>query len=129
MAEVDVEKQVAFWRKEAEEAWATAQDLVERDRRISFGLFFAHLTLEKIIKAHVWRVRKIAPPKVHNLIRLAEIAEISLDETNKKVLAEINEFNIAGRYSDMLLPPPSFEEAKQYLQRAKGTFEWLKNLL
>jgi HEPN domain-containing protein len=112
MAEVDVEKQVAFWRKEAEEAWETAQDLVERDRRISFGLFFAHLTLEKIIKAHAWRVRKVAPSKIHNLVRLAEIAEISLDEQNKKVLAEINEFNIAGRYSDMLLPPPSFDRGK-----------------
>jgi HEPN domain-containing protein len=129
MADVDIEKQVKYWRKGADEAWETAQDLVERDRRISFGLFFAHLALEKIIKAHVWRVKKTAPPHIHNLSRLAELAEISLGDENKKVLAEINEFNIAGRYSDMLLPPPSFEEAKQYLQRAKGTFKWLKSLL
>jgi len=129
MTEVDIEKQVAYWRKGADEAWETAQDLINRDRRISFGLFFAHLALEKIIKAHVWRAKKTTPPQIHNLNRLAELAEISVTDEDKKALAEINNFNIAGRYSDMLLPPPSFEEAKRYLQRAKGTFKWSKSLL
>ena len=129
MTDVDVEKQVAYWRKGADEAWDTAQDLINRDRRISFGLFFAHLALEKIIKAHVCRAKKETPPRIHNLNRLAELAELPISEENKKVLAEINDFNIAGRYSDMLLPPPLLTDAKRYLKRAKGTFEWLKKLL
>jgi hypothetical protein len=46
----------------------------------------------------------------------------------KKTLAEVNEFNIEGRYSDLLMPPPTLEEARNYLRRAKGAFEWLTRL-
>jgi hypothetical protein len=62
------------------------------------------------------------------LIRLSEVAGLTLDENNRNILAEVNEFNIEGRYSDLLMPPPSLEEARQYLQPAKGTFEWLTRL-
>jgi HEPN domain-containing protein len=124
--EFNVEKQIAHWRKGADEAWEAAVDLINRDRRIQFGLFLVHLALEKIIKAHVWRVRQKMPPHIHNLNRLAEMAELPLDVDNKKVLAEINEFNIEGRYSDILGPPITLQEARGYLRRAKGTFVWLK---
>jgi HEPN domain-containing protein len=66
------------------------------------------------------------PPHIHNLNRLAEMAELPLDVDNKRVLAEINEFNIEGRYSDLLGPPVTLQDARGYLRRAKGTFEWLK---
>ncbi|MFZ5818624.1 MAG: HEPN domain-containing protein [Chloroflexota bacterium] len=124
---LDVEKQVAHWRKGADEAWETAVDMINRDRRIQFGLFFVHLALEKILKARVWKVKRKMPPHIHNLTRLAEIAELSVDVDNRKVLAEINEFNIEGRYSDLLGPPIALQDARGYLQRAKGTFEWLKS--
>jgi len=125
--EFDIDKQVAHWRIGADEAWEAAVDMINKDHRIQFGLFFVHLALEKIIKAHIWRVREKVPPHIHNLIRLAELAELPLSNKNKKVLAEINEFNIEGRYSDLLGPPISFQDARGYLRKAKGTFEWLKN--
>ena len=95
--EFDVDKQITHWRTGADEAWEAAIDLINRDRRIQFGLFFVHLALEKIIKAHIWRVSRKVPPHIHNLSRLAEIADLPLDDKNRKVLAEINEFNIEGR--------------------------------
>jgi len=125
---LDIGKNIAHWRNGAMEALEVADDLINQDHRILFGLFFVHLALEKNIKAHIWRVKKDMPPRIHNLIRLAEVAGLALDEDNRNILAEINEFNIEGRYSDILMPPPSLEEAKQYLQRAKGTFEWLTRL-
>jgi hypothetical protein len=42
---------------------------------------------------------------------------------------EINESNIEGRYSDVLPPPITPEDANYYFKRAKGTLEWLVNLL
>ncbi|MBM3151298.1 MAG: HEPN domain-containing protein [Chloroflexi bacterium] len=125
---LDVEKNVAHWRKGATEAWEAADDLINKDRRILFGLFFVHLALEKIIKAHVWRVKEDAPPRIHNLVRLAELAGLTLDDTNKNILSEINEFNIEGRYSDLLMPPPTLAEARRYMQRAEGVFQWLTSL-
>ena len=125
---LDIEKNIAHWRSGVMEAMEAAEDLINQDHRILFGLFFVHSALEKIIKAHIWRVKKKMPPRIHNLIRLSEVAGLTLDENNRNILAEVNEFNIEGRYSDLLMPPPSLEEARQYLQRAKGTFEWLTRL-
>jgi len=125
-SDVDIEKQIAHWRKGADEAWEAAVDMINKDRRIQFGLFFVHLALEKIVKAHIWRIKQKMPPHIHNLTRLAEIAELPVDIENKKVLAEVNEFNIEGRYSDLLGLPISLKDARGYLRRAKGTFEWLK---
>lgn len=126
--EFDVQKQIAHWRKGALEALSDAEYLI-KGKRILLGLFAVHLALEKSLKAHVWRVKRKTPPYIHNLIRLAEIAELTLDDSHRKALAEINEFQLEGRYSDIPFNSPSMEEAKGYLQRAKGTFEWLINLL
>ncbi|NCO95976.1 MAG: HEPN domain-containing protein, partial [Armatimonadetes bacterium] len=51
---IDVEKQVAYWRDGAKEDWEVAQELVDRGRT-RHGLFFGHLALEKLLKAHVCR--------------------------------------------------------------------------
>jgi len=47
---VDIDKQIAYWRDSANEDWAVARQLVDNSR-IRHGLFFAHLTLEKTLKA------------------------------------------------------------------------------
>jgi HEPN domain-containing protein len=126
--ELDVEKQIAYWRNGALSTWDDALYLIS-DKRIMLGLFAVHLALEKAVKAHVVRKTGKLPPKIHNLIRLSELASLDLGVEHRKVLAEINEFNIEGRYSDMLPPPITLEDASFYLKRAKGTFEWLVNLL
>ncbi len=51
---VDIEKQIAHWKRGALEDWEVAVELVDKDR-YRHGLFFAHLALEKILKAHVCR--------------------------------------------------------------------------
>ena len=124
----DIQKQITHWQKGALEAWSDADYLI-KGKRILLGLFAVHLALEKVLKAHIWRVKKKMPPYIHNLVRLAEIAELTLDDKHRKVLAEINEFQLEGRYSDVVSTIPSMEETKGYLRRAKGTFEWLINQL
>jgi hypothetical protein len=46
----DIGKQIAYWRDGAAEDWRVAQDLIKR-RQVRHGLFFAHLALEKLLKA------------------------------------------------------------------------------
>jgi HEPN domain-containing protein len=71
---IDIDKQIAFWRDSGKEDLAVAHELVNKNS-IHHDLFFAHLALEKILKAHVCRViQDIFPPRLHNLIRLAELA-------------------------------------------------------
>jgi HEPN domain-containing protein len=92
-------------------------------------LFFAHLALEKALKAHVCRHTNDLAPRLHNLVRLAEISDVRPSQDYEDVLAEMNAFNLEGRYPDMLMPPPSLPEARDYLTRTEEVFQWLLSQL
>ena len=66
-------------------------------------------------------------PRIHNLVRLAELAEIHLKPEQVDVLAEMNAFSLEGRYPESLTPPTP-QEARVYLSRAEEVFQWLMNL-
>lgn len=65
---IDIEKQVNYLVKNAFEDWDVAKDLVIRGKT-RYGLFFAHLTVEKLLKAHVCRNSKDLAPRIDNLVR------------------------------------------------------------
>lgn len=125
---IDIAKQIAYWRQGATEDWQVARELVRR-KRLRQGLFFAHLALEKSLKAHVCHRTQDLAPKMHNLVRLAELAELQLDEKQIDILAEMNAFNIEGRYPEMLTPEPTAEESRRYMRRAKVVYTWLMSQL
>lgn len=125
---IDISKQIAYWQQSAQEDWEVAQELASKNR-FRHGLFFAHLTLEKILKSHICKRTNDLPPRNHNLIRLAEIAGINLQEDYKNILADLNVFNIEGRYPDSALPLPSQQEVKCYISKTREIFEWLMSLL
>ena len=74
---MDVQKQLDYWRTGAQEDMEAAGILSEKER-FRHALFFAHLALEKSLKAHVVVHTKRIPPRIHNLMKLAEIADLSL---------------------------------------------------
>jgi len=121
---IDVDKQIEFWRAGSEEDLAVARELVGWGR-IRHGLFFLHLSLEKSLKAHVCRVTRDLAPRMHNLVRLAELADVRFSQEQVGTLAEMNAFNIEGRYPELLLPPPTPAETQGYLIQAEGILEWL----
>ena len=63
---MDVSKQVDYRRIGGQEDLAAAKSLLEKGH-LRHGLFFAHLALEKLLKAHVTRQTKDIPPRIHNL--------------------------------------------------------------
>jgi HEPN domain-containing protein len=121
---VDIAKQVEYWREGAEEDLAAAYILLEKDRR-RHGLFFAHLAVEKPLKALVCRQTQATPPRAHNLLQLARLAQLSLTEEQGKVLGLMNEFCREGRYPDPEDVPPSAAASSRHLHRAKEMVEWL----
>jgi len=124
---VNIVKQIAYWREGADEDWMVAWELLEK-RRIRHALFFGHLTLEKILKAHVCRVTGELAPPIHNLVRLAERAAIKLSCEQLDLLADVNEFNIEGRYPEIRLAPPDLEVAENYMKRIGEMRECLNSL-
>ena len=125
---IDIDKQILYWKNSAGEDWAVAQDLLHI-KRTRHSLFFAHLALEKILKAQVCGYTKDIAPKLHNLVRLAQLSSLSLDEAQIGTLAEMNSYNLEGRYPDMLLPAPSLKDAKAQLERAEEVYQWLLSQL
>ena len=125
---IDIDKQVTYWRNGAIEDWEVAQELVSKGRG-RHGLFFAHLAIEKLMKAHVCRHTQDLAPRIHNLVRLAEMAALSLNQTQIDIIAEMNAFSIEGRYPDSLISPLSQGEAQDYLSRAEEVYQWLMNQL
>ncbi|WP_429884809.1 HEPN domain-containing protein [Geoalkalibacter halelectricus] len=113
---VDISKHIGHWRAGAREDWEVAQDLLRRGRT-RHGLFFAHLAVEKALKAQVCqKTNQLAPP-IHNLVRLADLAGLSLSDERRELLAEVNSFNIEGRYPELFFPLPSRHEVESYLKR------------
>ncbi len=125
---IDIQKQIEYWRNGAIEDWDVAQDLIAQNK-VRHGLFFAHLALEKLLKTCVCRHIEDLAPRIHNLSRLAELASLSLSQSQTDVLADMNEFNLEGRYPDLLMSPPSQDEAKNYMERAEEVYQWLMKQL
>jgi HEPN domain-containing protein len=121
---VDPDKQISYWRASAEEDWGAAEDLV-RLRRLRHGLFFAHLALEKVLKAHVCRVTRDLPPRIHQLLRLADRAKLLLSDEQRVLLARFDRHQLEGRYSDTLLGVEDPAATKEELREAREVFEWL----
>jgi len=121
---IDINKQINYWRNSAVEDWEVARELVSRNRG-RHGLFFAHLAIEKLVKAHICRSTKDLAPRIHNLVRLADIAKLTLNQTQINIMAEMNAFSVEGRYPDSLNEPVSQSEAKEYLRRAEEIYQWL----
>lgn len=86
---VNIDKHISYWKTGAEEDFQVADQLI-RSSKIRHGLFFLHLTLEKILKAHVCRNSKDIAPRLHNLARLSELAGITFKQKDSDFLAEMN---------------------------------------
>lgn len=125
---VDVQKQIAYWSNGSEEDLDAARDLL-RQKHYRHSMFFAHLAIEKILKAHVVKKTKRMPPKIHNLARLAEIAELKLDEARTRILLEFDVYQLAGRYPDSAQAKIDVKTATREFSTAEGMVEWLRNQL
>jgi hypothetical protein len=88
--------------------------------------------LEKVLKS-LFAARKDSaiPPKIHNLVRLAELAEIVLTDEQKFFLDKINDFNIQARYPDYKMEfykRCDAAYAGEQLNKIKEFYAWFNSL-
>ena len=125
---MDVSKQIDYWRTSGDEDFAAAESLLERGH-LRHCLFFAHLAIEKMLKAHVTRQTNKVPPRMHNLVRLAEIANIKLDSERVEFLREFGIYQLEGRYPDSEQVSVDSDIVRDEISRAKEMLIWLKRQL
>ncbi|MFN3996994.1 HEPN domain-containing protein [Algoriphagus sp.] len=95
----EFEKIVQYWRDSSDQDFRTMQNLFA-SRDFSWALFIGHLVLEKLLKAHFVRFNKKHALFTHDLLRLAEKCNFTLDETQKDWLDQISTFNLNARYDN-----------------------------
>jgi HEPN domain-containing protein len=74
------EEHIKYWVSTAKKDWVAVQNMYKY-RDYLHALFFAHLVLEKLCKAH-WVKDDISntPPKIHNLITLIDKTKFQISE-------------------------------------------------
>ena len=96
---VDVKKLYNYWLTEADYSWEIAKSLFGK-RMYPECLFFAHLTVEKLLNAMVVAATSAHAPPIHNLARLASLAGVPITPEQRRRLEEWNGFYMAGRYDE-----------------------------
>ena len=122
------EEYIAYWVRTANKDWGTVGDLYKTKNYLP-ALFFSHLVLEKLCKAH-WVKDNVAntPPKIHNLIVIIEQTKCQITEEDKEFFRAMNQFQLEGRYpdyKDALYKIYKAANTKKILDKVNITRKWL----
>ena len=91
---------IYYWVDTAQNDWIAVESLFDT-KNYMHCLFWAHLVLEKLAKAHWVKTHEDnIPPKVHNVVWLLEESNIDLGEETMNFLKKFNAFQLSGRYPD-----------------------------
>ncbi len=80
------------------------------------ALFFMHLVLEKLLKAH-WVKNNAGnhPPKMNDLIKLCEQTSLKISKEDIQYLRDMNNFQLEGRY-------PGYKQNLYRIYKEKKTY-------
>jgi HEPN domain-containing protein len=101
---MNIQKQIEYWANGAKEDIISAELLINNNRLLHV-LFWCHLTIEKIIKAHVVKSTLQIPSRSHNLFWLIEKTNISLNPEHEAILGELMIYQLEGRYPENFPKP------------------------
>jgi HEPN domain-containing protein len=121
----------ANWVALAEYDLETARHMLITGRLI-YVVFMCHLSLEKILKAHIAESTERLPPKSHDLIYLVKKSGLTPPQSHLEFIGQINNASIPTRYPEDLqrslkeYPEPI---VRAYLERTQEIVEWLRTAL
>ncbi len=97
---MDIKEHSKYWIDSAEHDLESAEILYASAKYV-WCLFLVHIVIEKAIKAiFVLSNNNDTPPKIHNLVRLAQLSRLELTDEQIDLLDRINDFNLEARYPD-----------------------------
>ncbi|MGD0382882.1 MAG: HEPN domain-containing protein [Thermoguttaceae bacterium] len=125
---MDLRQQIDFWLESSKEDLDAAEALFN-NRKFRHALFFAHLAVEKILKAHVTKASENLPPRTHDLLRLVNLTGLTISELQHIVLAQLQQYCLEGRYPDFQPVALNKQETQKELEEARSIHSWLANQL
>ncbi len=127
MVNKEIKLLVEYWQKSAKRDYETMLGLFKL-KRYPESLFFGHIALEKILKALVVKKTGKEAPKIHDLVKLAELASLDLEKEEVVLLKIINRFNMRARYPDVKLrfyQRCDYNYANRHLRNIKDLYKKL----
>jgi HEPN domain-containing protein len=90
-----------------------------KSRRYLYVLFMCQQSLEKLLKAYVLARTQEFPPRIHNLVRLGELAALEFTSEQKALLERLSLYYLQSRY------PPEIQALAKKVGRsaALGDFQ------
>lgn len=116
------------WLLQADYDMETADAMFEKGRYI-YTVFMCHLSIEKVLKGLYQKRLTELPPKVHNLIYLAEKTGISLPENLNDHMIYLNRLSIPTRYPEDLRKTQTVlnkEKSFEILEQSRKVLKWIK---
>ncbi|MBI1971750.1 MAG: HEPN domain-containing protein [Candidatus Aenigmarchaeota archaeon] len=118
--------EIANWIKQALADAKTAKDCLTAGNHYACA-FFAHQSVEKALKALFILRFKTAPPKIHDLLKLAKAVKMPKDLQN--VAADLTSEAVTTRYPDIAGGTPAElyhkDKALRVLKSARRLLRWL----
>jgi HEPN domain-containing protein len=102
---------VTAWVNASRYDLQTARALL-RSRRYIYVLFMCQQSIEKLLKAHVTRATGEIAPRIHNLVRLAELSGQAFTDEERVVLERLSLYYLQARY------PPEIAALAKTVKRA-----------
>lgn len=119
---------IEYWINSADRDWKAAQDLASSSNLIQ-ALFFAHLVVEKLLKAQwVKDNHDDFPPRTHNLEFLLSQTSLSMLLEDIDELRIMSAWNIEGRYQDykdMIFRATTKDYVAEKFKNVNRIREWL----
>lgn len=101
MQQINQQKLVEYWTEASNDDLQSSIDIIANTKSYIQGLFFLHLSLEKLLKALFVQTHGDHAPLSHNLLGLISKCGIEIvDQNYEFTFVEINQYNIEMRYPD-----------------------------
>ena len=122
---------VQRWVQQALYDFQTARAMQQTGRYL-YVLFCCQQAVEKTLKGLIAKNTGEFPPRIHQLVRLAEVAGLSLPSEHADFLRELSAYYIQTRYPEELADTAAeitAEIAGRVLESSEREIQWLHSML
>lgn len=115
------------WDEQSRYDLDTARAMLASNRYL-YVLFCCQQAVEKALKSVIVRYTGKLPPRIHNLVQLAEETGIELKIEQRRFVGELSAYYIQSRYPEeikVLGSSISHENAEEILKKTEEFIQWL----
>ncbi|MEK6609277.1 MAG: HEPN domain-containing protein [Myxococcota bacterium] len=126
---MSVEESIEYWLRLAAYDLDTARALFAAGRHLHTA-FFCQQAIEKLFKAVIVRRTDSAPPRIHDLIRLAAAASLHPSDAHRASIERLTPLAMLARYPSTQEPEKAVDRAiaERLLSETEDLDRWLRSI-